>query len=163
MGAKFAFNFTGITELLRDVQHLEQNVIQNLDNELKASAETIVNNAKAMAPSETGALKQSISFTRNGILDYNVTAAVHYAPYVEFGTGALVDVPAGLESYAIQFKGRGIKQVNMPAHPYLFPAFEQERRLLIERLKAELLRASSSGITVIRPSSGSNITGITTI
>lgn len=163
MGARFGFGFDGITDLLRDIQYLEQNTIKSLDEELKVSAENIVNSAKAMAPSETGALKQSISYTHNGILDYNVTVAVHYAPYVEFGTGALVDVPAGLESYAIQFKGRGIKQVNMPAHPYLFPAFEEERRLLIERLKAELLKASTNGITVIRPGRGSNITGITTI
>lgn len=162
MGAKFAFKVTGITELIKGFSTLEQKTIHVLDAELAGSAETIVTNAKAAVPSRTGGLNRSISFVRNGILDYTITAAEHYAPYVEFGTGSLVDVPAGLEDYAIQFKGRGIKEVNLPAHPYLFPAFEQERRLLIERLKSELLRAASSGISVIRPGGG-NITGTTTI
>ncbi len=58
-----------------------------------------------------------------------------YAPYVEFGTGALVDVPEGLESYAIQFKGAGIKQVNLPARPALYPTARVEFVKLVEKLK----------------------------
>ena len=54
---------------------------------------------------------------------------------MEFGTGALVNVPAGLEDYAIQFKGKGIKQVNLPARPFLFNSFFEEKQSLLDNIK----------------------------
>lgn len=57
-----------------------------------------------------------------------------YGPYVEFGTGTMVDVPAGLESYAMQFKGKGVKKVNLPARPYLFPAFFKNKERLLRNI-----------------------------
>lgn len=163
MANRFAFQFNGLTDLIRDFQTLPENVIQELDLELATSAEKIVVDAKAAVPKKTNALMISIKNIRDKILHHNVLADKHYAPYVEFGTGSLVDVTHGLEDYAIQFKGRGIKQVNLPARPYLFPAFEEERVKLIDRIKQTLLRNSMSGITVIRPNGNGNITGITTI
>lgn len=62
---------------------------------------------------------------------------VKYSPYVEFGTGGLVDVPQGLEDYATQFKGEGLKQVNLPARPYLFNSAFEETKELTERLKKD--------------------------
>lgn len=38
---------------------------------------------------------------------YRVVNTAPYAPYVEFGTGSKVDVPAEWKTYARQFKGRG--------------------------------------------------------
>ena len=64
----------------------------------------------------------------------------HYAPYIEFGTGGLVDVPAGLEDYAIQFKGAGIKQVNLTPRPYLFPAFKKATVEMLDNIKKKLNR-----------------------
>jgi len=94
---------------------------------------------------------------------------VDYAPYVEFGTKTKVDIPAGLESYASQFKGksggfdqlvknisawannRGIPQENVKfiamkiakfgvkAQPFLFPAWESERPKFEQAVK-ELLK-----------------------
>jgi len=58
-----------------------------------------------------------------------------YGPYVEFGTGTMVDVPEGLESYAMQFKGKGLRKVNLPARPFLFPAFFRNRQRLLNRIK----------------------------
>lgn len=52
-----------------------------------------------------------------------VIVRVAYGPYVEFGTGAKVQVPSEIKDYAMQFKGAGIRQVNLPARPYLYPAF----------------------------------------
>ena len=68
-------------------------------------------------------------------LTAQVGTRVHYAPYVEFGTGGLVQVPKGLESYAMQFKGKGIRQINMRARPFLFPAAESERRNYEESMR----------------------------
>lgn len=52
------------------------------------------------------------------------------AAYYEFGTGAYVDVPVGLEDYAMQFyvNGKGV----IPAHAFLFPAFFSVRNDFIK-------------------------------
>lgn len=72
-------------------------------------------------------VKDIHSYYANGFLISN--------SYVEFGTGSEVDVPEGLEDYAMQFKGDGVRQVNLPAQPYLFPAWESYRPKYIEEIK----------------------------
>ncbi|TVR41894.1 MAG: hypothetical protein EA392_00925 [Cryomorphaceae bacterium] len=48
-----------------------------------------------------------------------------YTPYQEFGTGSLVSVPPGFEAMAMQFKGAGIKEVNITPQPHFAPAIER--------------------------------------
>lgn len=62
----------------------------------------------------------------------------HYAPYQEFGTGGLVDVPAGMEDYAMQFKGNDIKQINLPPRPFLYPAWKKNGLKFLENLEKML-------------------------
>lgn len=157
-----AFEATGLKELLRGLDQVGSNVVKGLDSEIDAAGKEIARKAKRAVPRDTGFLANAISSERKAELDYEVVAQRHYAAYVEFGTGGLVDVPAGLEDYAIQFKGAGIKQVNLSPRPYLFPAYEEERKKLIDRIKKNLLNNAKRGITVIMPGS-SNITGTTTI
>lgn len=157
-----AFEATGVKELMKGMKDLEKNLVKALDDEINASGQTIAKDAKRAVPRDTGLLASAISLERKKELDYEVVAQRHYAPYVEFGTGGLVDVPEGLEDYAIQFKGAGIRQVNLPARPFLFPAYEEERKKLMDRLKKHLLNNAKRGITVIMPGN-SNITGTTTI
>lgn len=47
------------------------------------------------------------------------------AAYYEFGTGAKVKIPQGLEEYAMQFYVNG--EGRLPASPYLFPAYFKYR------------------------------------
>ena len=61
-----------------------------------------------------------------------------YAPFVEFGTGGLVEVPNELKEMAIKFKGKGIKEVNLPARPFLYPALIRGRAQYLEKLKKVL-------------------------
>lgn len=159
---KYKFQVTGLNKMLTGVSKFGDNVLKGLDSELANSAETIVVNAQAAVPKNTGSLQHAIGFVRESIMKYDIYARKNYAPYVEFGTGGLVDVPQGLEAYAIQFKGAGIREVNLPARPYLFPAYEAERVKLIERLKKDLLNEAKRGITVIMPGP-SNITRVVTI
>ena len=86
----------------------------------------ILNEAKANIPTEYNSLLKSglAEPTDNG-LGGKVTFSIIYAPYVEFGTGGLVVVPTGWEDFAWQFKGAGIRVVNLKATPYLLPAFEK--------------------------------------
>jgi HK97 gp10 family phage protein len=90
-----------------------------------STADDIVNNAKQRAPVDLGQLRQSIGKTvaREGYNRSFIFANTPYAAYVEFGTGAAVSIPKGFESIALAFKGKGIKQINIQAQPYLIPAY----------------------------------------
>jgi hypothetical protein len=63
-----------------------------------------------------------------------------YSAYVEFGTGGLVNVPLELKQYALRFKGKGVKQINMQPQPYLYPAFVKGRKQYEKDLKTLLNR-----------------------
>ena len=58
--------------------------------------------------------------------DWKELVGQKYAPYMEFGTGGLVDVPSGLEDYAIQFKGQGIKTRSIYRQPFFISSMEKE-------------------------------------
>ena len=78
---------------------------------------------------------QSISVTyQKSKLEGTVSVNAPYAPYVEFGTGGLVEIPQGFEELAAKFKGRGVKKVNLPARPFLIPAALKEGEILLEQL-----------------------------
>ena len=62
-----------------------------------------------------------------------------YAPYVEFGTGEgaakyVPTLPQSLQDIAITFKGKGIREVNLPARPYLYPALVKGRQFMVDEL-----------------------------
>lgn len=101
--------------------------------------------AQMMAPVNYGFLKASInSAMQPNRLGFVFSAGgmsrgvnVRYAPYKEFGTGTKVQIPTnpeGLHEYAIQFKGKGIRKVNIKAHPYFFPAVRIGMKEMIARL-----------------------------
>jgi len=118
---------------------------KTLSNELGKTGLEIVRLAKRAAPVDKGALKQSISTQRSG-KSVNVLAAANYAPYVEFGTGGSVDLTdmtqLGIpESYAAQFKGKGIREVNLPARPFFFSSARIGFKNLLNRLNGEIQKA----------------------
>jgi phage gpG-like protein len=108
---------------------------KEIEMEIKASAQMIERNAVRDVPGDQGFLRNGITHFKSGNLQFDIVSNAEYSAYVEFGTGALVDVPEGLESYAIQFKGKGIKQVNLPARPFLFSNYHLEKPKLIQRIK----------------------------
>lgn len=71
-----------------------------------------------------GNLKRGFNYGVSDKTAYNENV-VHYAPYVEFGTGSSYDgselsalgIP---EKYAAQFKGKSQDRVHLPARPFLF-------------------------------------------
>lgn len=108
-----------------------------MEEEIAAAIVDIEREAVMSAPSDLGALRASIKGDSKG-MEGAVSVGVNYAPYVEFGTGGKVDVPVGLEDYAIQFKGKGIRQVNLPARPFLFPAFFNQTEKMLDSMKRAL-------------------------
>ena len=101
-------------------------------------AENIVSDAKFLAPLDNGDLKQSIHLVEMDKYSYKIVAGAPYAAYMEFGTGGLVDVPIELKDVAIQFKGKGIRQVNIEPRPYLYPAWKKGQKDYVKDLKDEL-------------------------
>ena len=102
------------------------------------------NDAKRDVKKVTSTLVKSI---QGGVANKSayVEASAKYAPYVEFGTGRNVDLShlekMGIKkSYALQFKGRGVKDVNLPARPFLYPAAYRNLRYLLDYLKKEIKR-----------------------
>lgn len=132
----FGINLTGVKEIELALKKIDTKLKQDLSDEMNSSALTIASNAKKLAPVDLGFLRNSIGIepSVNG-LTYEVEAKAKYAAYIEFGTGGLVDVPAGYEDLAIRFKGKNIMKVNIRPQPYLIPSFETEKPKLIKRLK----------------------------
>ena len=134
----------GLETAIRNLHSWETEKIKKVADQYNRSALAIEKGAKLRVPTDTGALKTDIQ-KRVTITEHNrvVSAEVFnkkkYAPFVEFGTGALVEVPAEQEEYALQFKGKTGRVRNYRARPYLFPAFEEERPILIQKL-TEILR-----------------------
>ena len=125
----------GIKAIQDKLNELSKESQQGLANEINNSALNIQRNAKRNVVVDNGFLRGSIRLEPISDLTYTVEAKAKYAPYVEFGTGGLVDIPAGYEQYAAIFKGKGIRKVNLRARPFLIPAFENEIPQLMKRLK----------------------------
>lgn len=68
----------------------------------------------------------------------NFSGITPYAAYMEFGTGGLVEVPAELEEIAVQFKGAGVKRIDLRPQPYLYPAFVEGRVNYVKDLEQDL-------------------------
>ena len=91
--------------------------------------------AKIKAPVDFGTLQNSINWQKVNDLDYNVGTKIPYAPFMEFGTGGLVDIPSGWEGMAEPFKGKGIKQVNLTPQPFMYPAYLASKKTYSKQLK----------------------------
>lgn len=112
-------------KFVKDIEAEIDKVATDIDAEATASI-----NAKAV---DQGFLKSKQQYEVNGLTALNYNTA-NYSPYIEFGTGGLVNVPQGLEDYAIQFKGKGIKQVNLLPRAFLYPAWKKNGIKFIERV-----------------------------
>ena len=139
MSRGFTIELDGLQETLTKLSKEVNDRSKKIDDELGASVELMARSAKRMAPVDTGRLRASISPSRVAFLSWEIVAQTNYAAYVEFGTGRLVDVPKGLEAYAMQFKGKGKRQVNIPARPYLYPSVMAYKVKLSQRI-TEIIR-----------------------
>ena len=138
-------NQSDLSQLKKKLDNLRAFDKKTLSNELGRSAMDIVRMAKQNVRVDKGMLKQSIRSERKG-KTVEVIAGANYAPYVEFGTGGMVNLDDMLQlgipsSYAAQFKGKGIKEVNLPARPFFYNAARIGLRNLLGRLKGELNNA----------------------
>lgn len=107
--SKFTFEIEGleklkarIKELPNDVQEEVVGEIQAWGNEVNASQLSLISQQKIQ---DLGALQQNTKAVPNpdGV---ELISNVYYAPFIEFGTGAKVKVPADVANYAARFRGQ---------------------------------------------------------
>jgi HK97 gp10 family phage protein len=147
--AKLNVDVKGTDALIKKLSEFGDDVIFEVDAETKDAANKIVAQAKnnLSGVTDQGGLVNAFFVEKPLDTDDKIVYAAgnrqNYAPYVEFGTGRLVSVPNELKELAIQFKGRGIKEVNLPARPFLWPALVKESAEYIKRLKTILKRLAN--------------------
>ena len=138
MANNISFKIEGLDDLIKKIGKLPIEIEKEVANEVNASALKIQRNAKRAAPVDMGTLRNSIqleSIFKDKRIVYTVGSHLKYAPYIEFGTGGSVSVPAGYEDFAMQFKGKKGAKINLRPRPYLIPAFENEIPVLRKNIQ----------------------------
>lgn len=131
----------GLNTVIANLKKYGKEAEKDIEGVTELTARNIEKYAKQAVPTDTGKLGQSIQAVKENPLNWNIEAGgviAPYAPFVEFGTGGLVEVPTELKEMAIKFKGKGIKQVNLRAQPFLYPSLLRGRVEYVEKLKKVL-------------------------
>lgn len=138
------FNKQSLNAFYKYLKDLEGDVADYVRAEIEDSILAIESEAASNVPVDTGALKQSIQSQPIKVTKNQITGGVEvgadYAPYVEFGTGTRVKVPSELNAFAAQFKGDGIKEVNLPARPFFYPEVYRQQRELPNNIERTLTK-----------------------
>lgn len=136
-------NLVGGDKLRKVLKEKGDALRKGVDAEMQKTMVEINAQQKALAPVDYGTLRSSLKFTKVAPLEYEIVssgAGSEYAPYQEFGTGGLVNIPAGLENEAAKYKGKGERQINMRPQPFFFaPAFKEFKELR-KRIQALLAK-----------------------
>ncbi len=131
----------GLNTVLSDIRKFGKEAEKDIEGVTELVARNIEKDAKSRVVANFGKLGQSIQSLKETPLNWRIEAGgvlAPYAPFVEFGTGGLVQVPNELKEMALQFKGKGIRQVNLPARPFLYPALLIGRNEYLDKLKKVL-------------------------
>ena len=123
-----------LNSVLKSLKKFGDEAEKLIEDTTIAVASEIEADAKRLAPVKDGFLRNQIFTQEKDKLNYDIVAGAYYSAYMEFGTGGLVDVPNELKDIAIQFKGKGVKQVNIAPRPFLYPAFIKGRVQYIDDL-----------------------------
>lgn len=122
--AKSGVSVRGISDLQRFLLNLAPRAKREIKQVTEATGRLIEAEAKQRAPVDTGKLRQSITYEPiKGGMGAMVSVNVPYGLWIEFGTGGLVEIPEGFEDLAATARGSGKREVNIPAQPYLIPAW----------------------------------------
>lgn len=115
--------------LTKKIKKLEYYSKQGIAQDIYAIGLDAALKSKMDAPVDTGNLRRLISAQKHS-KGVEIFSKANYSPYMEFGTGRYVDIgdlkdlgfPA---SYAKQFKGKGLKKVNIQPRPFFFGSIDR--------------------------------------
>lgn len=110
---------------------------------LRDTAKKMEEIAKGRVAVDTGKLKGSISSSPvSG--GYEFTATKKYAPYIEFGTGGLVDTEdaekLGVPPSLIKKTFQGKRNHNMHPQPFFYSSARMAFQMLLDKLKTDYKR-----------------------
>ena len=131
----------GLNSVLANLRKYGKEAQKDIEGVTELVARNIEKDAKSRVVANFGKLGQSIQAVKDNPLNWKIEAGgvlAPYAPFVEFGTGGLVEVPNELKEIAIRFKGKGIRQINLRARPFLYPSLLRGRIEYIDKLKKAL-------------------------
>jgi len=159
-------NQSDFRRLEKKLKQLNRYSEKGVDDAIKGTAAKSAEIAASTVVVDMGALKQSISYSRKGKNEYDVFASAKYAPYVEFGTGELVDVSdaveLGIPASAIrsEFQGDGftgkkpvfIKKrgstagewrmvqfpISLQPRPFFFSSVRIAYKMLLDKLERDI-------------------------
>jgi HK97 gp10 family phage protein len=141
MAGRTMVEMKGLDNLINKTRKFKESVQEEVDLELTASAMAMDATAKKLAPADKGGgsgIRGRMFVDTTQFLSKKVGNTSEYAAYQEFGTGVhaaeyVATLPPDWQEYAKGFYVNG--EGRTPAHPFLFPAFEEERPKLIKRIK----------------------------
>jgi HK97 gp10 family phage protein len=105
---KITATMKGVPDLIRKLKDVNEGGGRIAKAIIQSAGDEIANEAKSLAPKDLGTIAQNI-FRESANLGFQaiVTANAPESAFQEFGTGAQVDIPEGMENIASQFKGGG--------------------------------------------------------
>ena len=134
----YKLTIKGIKDTVRLLDKFGEEINSDVEKITEKIAKNIEVNARIKAPYDLGGLRQGIKSepVNQSKKKYTITAHPFYSAYVEFGTGTMVEVPPELLELAEEFKAKPkIREVNLPARPFLYPSFVDGREDYLKRLK----------------------------
>ena len=128
----------------KELQNLLKNIgTAPIERTIKKVTVEVQGQAKALAPADTGTLRNSIKMNYDSNKkEGRVYTNNEYATYVEFGTGI-----RGNGSYPDSNKNLTYNQnwKGQVAQPYMYPALQHGKSLVTETLKQEIAKEIKGG------------------
>jgi HK97 gp10 family phage protein len=149
MAKGFNISIKGLDKELKKLGDDAEDIKEEIDFEIKESCVRILKdsqnfltdakadaNGKEYVGVDNGFLRASATPPKQvKPLQYEIVYQSSYAAFVEFGTGNLfAPVEEDWVDVARQFKGKGIKQINLPPRPFLRPAVQKNEGILIQNI-----------------------------
>lgn len=142
----------GVNSLCDKLENLNNNIDRNVRSKVEMLAQEISDEAKDLAPVDTGFLRENIYWSvedKENRVEAEIVSNADYGGYVEFGTGK-VGESAGLVREGINLtyrqtpwrykdeEGKWHYTEGMKPQPYLYPAMKQNEDRVKEELKSAI-------------------------
>lgn len=148
------FKVDGLNKVINRLNDMSDKGIGVLTEQYKREAEAIAKDARSLAPTDTGYLRENIFsrvYQENNVVVGEVYSDVEYAGYVELGTGK-VGESAGLQREGVALAYRQTPWVyqdeegkwhythGMMPQPFLYPAMKNHEDRIKELTKDAVVR-----------------------
>ena len=131
MSKGFRISTEGFKSLEKRLEKMSKEAVNEVSDVVDKHIFDINREQVSLTRVDTGYLKRSNGFEVTDKKYKEIFNNANYAAFVEFGTGNMVKVPTELAEYARQFKGKGIRNVNLPARPFFFAPFFKRRQAIL--------------------------------